>query len=43
MILPVRGATSSASEHYFIPYIYVHRTLRVNCGVPYLRQAITVT
>jgi len=24
MILPVRGATSIASEYYFIPYIYVH-------------------
>jgi len=30
MIFPVRGVTSSASEHSFSPYIYVLRTLRVD-------------
>jgi len=32
MILPVKGVTSSANKHNFIPYIYIYvlRTLRVN-------------
>jgi len=29
MILPVRGATSSASEHSYVPSISVLRTLKV--------------